>query len=377
MKKCHEVFVVKATLASFFLVFSVFFFSSAGIVFGQGTPPGEVCNGKDDNGDGVVDEGLNCDHYLSYLLDKSINPVNVILKDQFINPTDFTLVLIERLLNPVRKLHEGLAFNPKRPNLHYLAYRLQSSASFVPRSVLIENQFEKNIITVTKPRYLLTPTGKKKIGIPIEKLLSTLPPAAVNKLIAAIVPPIPQNANHYLCYDVEPYTIAEGVAVRDQFQNRQFEVVRALYLCNPAQKTHNGKVSEIIDRENHLMCYETIPHNTLNRKVITRDQFGIRSQTAVRTEEICLPTKKTHPTCERPNEDGTPVVFDKDSKYQKTGGQFVVVEPTLATVGQTADGTLMSTPDTHVNRTGTPATGETYTFDTEMLQLSLSGGGVK
>ena len=103
--------------------------------------------------------------------------------------------------------------------------------------------------------------------------------------------------------------------------------------------------------------------------MITHDQFGIRSQTAVRTEEICLPTKKTHPTCERPNEDGTAVVFDKDSKYQNTGGQFVVVEPTLATVGQTADGTLMSTPDTHVNRTGTPATGETYTFDTDMTRL--------
>ncbi|TSC67570.1 MAG: hypothetical protein CEO19_158 [Parcubacteria group bacterium Gr01-1014_73] len=290
MGKINELVGVKIVFASLFLVFSVFFFGTTGVVFGQAA---EICNGKDDNGDGVVDEGLNCDHYLSYLLDKSINPIGVVLRDQFIDPTDFTLVLIERLLNPVRKLHEGLAFNPKRPNLHYLAYRLQSSASFVPRSVLIENQFERNIITVTKPRYLLTPTGKKKAGIPIERILSTVPTSVADKLIASVVPPIPQNANHYLCYDVEPYNIAKGVTLRDQFQNRQFEVIRGLYLCNPAEKTHNGKVSEIVDRDNHLMCYEVIPHNQINRKVITHDQFGIKSQTAVRTEEICVPTVKT------------------------------------------------------------------------------------
>ena len=370
---------ISVALASPLLVLAAFvaILGIAVPVFAQGVPPAEICNGKDDNGDGVVDENLDCDHYLTYLLDKSIQPVTVTLSDQFIEPTDFTLTQIERLLNPVRKLHAGLAFIPKRPDLHYLAYRFQDPPSFAPRPVLIENQFERRDILITNPRYLLTPTGKRKAGIPIERLLSNLPPSAADRLIAAIVPPIPQNANHYLCYDVQPYDFVTGVSARDQFQNRQFEVIRGKYLCNPTEKTHNGKVSEIVDRENHLMCYEVLPHNQLNRKVITHDQFGIRSQTAVRTEEICLPTKKTHPTCERPNEDGTAVVFDKDSKYQNTGGQFVVVEPTLATVGQTADGTLMSTPDTHVNRTGTPATGEPYTFDTEMLQLSLSGGGVK
>src|SRR3989344_3754145 len=264
MKKINEIVGTKIVLASFFLVFPVVFFGTTGIVFGQGTPTGEICDGKDDNGNGVVDEGVNCDHYLSYLLDKSINPIKVSLRDQFISPTDFELVLIERLLNPVKKLHEGLVFNPKRPDLHYLAYRLKSPVTFVPRSVLIENQFEKNTIKVTKPRYLLTPTGKKKIGIPIEKLLSTMPSTAAGKLIASVVPSIPQNANHYLCYDVEPYTTAEGVLVKDQFQNGQFEVIRGLYLCNPTEKTHNGKVSEIIDRDNHLMCYEAIPHNQVN-----------------------------------------------------------------------------------------------------------------
>src|SRR3989344_9514085 len=91
-------------LVSSLLVFSLFALRSMGDAFAQGTPTSEICNGKDDDGDGVVDNGVNCDHYLSYLLDKSINPISVVLRDQFINPTDFTLNLIERLLNPVRKL---------------------------------------------------------------------------------------------------------------------------------------------------------------------------------------------------------------------------------------------------------------------------------
>ena len=368
----------KTALLGLVLIFSLFALGNVGVLFGQGVPQKEICNGQDDNGDGVVDENINCDHYLSYLLDKSINPINVVLRYQFIDPTDFTLVLIERLLNPVRKIHQGFTFNPRRPDLHYLAYRLQTPASFTPRSVQIENQFEKNIISVTKPRYLLTPTGKKKTGIPIERILSTVPPAAANRLIAAIVPPIPQSANHYLCYDVAPYDIAEGVSLRDQFQSRQFEVLRARYLCNPAEKTYNGKVSEIVDENNHLMCYEVIPHNPLNRKVITHDQFGIKSQNAVRTEEICVPTVKTHlpAACTHPDEQGTAVIFDENTKLQNTDGQFVIVEPVLATVGLTADALLQSGPDTVVTRGGTPAAGETYTFDTEMLQLSLSSGGV-
>mgnify|MGYP001572401818 FL=1 len=295
MTYAHKRVRFEAVLAFSILALALLMLGAIGTVFAQSAPTGEVCNGKDDNGDGVADEGVNCDHYLTYRLDKTIQPISVTLRDQFIQPTDFTLDRIERLLNPVRKLHTGLAFNPKRPDLHYLAYRLKSSAPFAPRTVLIQNQFEQRSITVLQPRYLLAPTGKKKIGIPIEKLLANLPPAAAEKLIAAVVPPIPQNANHYLCYDVEPYDVAKGVALRDQFQNRQFEVVKALYLCNPAEKRHADKVSPIVDENNHLMCYEVIPHNQLNRKVITHDQFGIKSQQAVRTEELCLPTVKTPP----------------------------------------------------------------------------------
>lgn len=353
------------------LTIALFVRGWGGAAFAQGTPQAEICNGKDDNGNGLIDEGVNCDHYLSYLLDKSINPISVVLRDQFIAPTDFTLVLIERLLNPVRKMHAGTTFTPRRPDLHYLAYRLQSSVPFAPRSVLIENQFERRTITVTKPRYLLAPTGKKKIGIP-DKTLSNLPASA----LAKIVPPLPQNANHYLCYDIAPYDIAKGVSLRDQFQNKKFEVIRARYLCNPVTKNHDGKVSNIVDERNHVMCYEVIPHNTVNRPVLTHDQFGIRSLKAVRTEEICVPTMKTPLTaCTRPDTQGTAVVFDADTNFRNTGGHLTVVQPTPTGWGLTADALLTSGPDTVITRSGSPEGGETYTFDTEMLQLMLSGGG--
>src|SRR3989344_3476094 len=114
-------------------LFSILFFAVGIVTLGsidfamaQGVPQKEICNGKDDNGDGQVDENVNCDHYLSYLVDKSINPVNVVLRDQFIQPTDFKVDRIERLINPVSKNHAGFIFTPKRPNLHYLAYRLET-----------------------------------------------------------------------------------------------------------------------------------------------------------------------------------------------------------------------------------------------------------
>ena len=379
MGKINEIFWIKVGFISFLIVSALFLLDNTGTIFAQGTPKTEICNGIDDNGDGVIDEGMSCDHYLSYLVDKSINPISVVLADQFISPTDFKLVLIERLLNPVRKIHAGITFNPKRPNLHYLAYRLQSSVPFAPRFVFIENQFEKRTLSVTKPRYLLTPTGKKKTSIPIDRILSEVPPSLADRILAKIVPSLPQDANHYLCYDVEPYTITKGVSLRDQFQNRSFEVIRARYLCNPVEKIHDGKVHNIIDEKNHLMCYEVIPHNSVNRPVLTHDQFGVKSLKAVRTEEICIPTVKTllpGGVCVRPDDHGTAVLLDADTEYQNTDGQLVIVAPALGVTGLTADTMLMSGPDTVITRTGTPELGETYTFDTEMLSMTLSGGGV-
>ena len=128
------------------------------------------------------------------------------------------------------------------------------------------------------------------------------------------------------------------------------------------------------------MCYEVIPHNQVNRKVITNDQFGIKSQTAVRTEEICVPTVKTDlsTACIHPDVQGTAVIFDENTKFQNTGGQLTVVQPapTLGTIGLTADAFLQSGPATVVTRTGSPVAGETHTFDTEMLQMTLSSGRI-
>ena len=156
-------------------------------------------------------------------------------------------------------------------------------------------------------------------------------------------------------------------------------MIRARYFCNPVEKTHEGKLNSIIDEKNHLMCYEVIPHNPVNRPVLTHDQFGVKSLKAVRTEEICVPTVKTllpQGRCVRPDDNGTAVLLDADTEYKNTGGQLVIVAPALGVTGLTADTMLMSGPDTDITRTGTPELGETYTFDTEMLSMMLSGGGV-
>ena len=376
MKKESKLFNIKA--AGFLvLALSLVVFAGASAVLEVNGSQYEICNGKDDNGDGRADEGANCDHYLSYLIDKTIHPVAVSLRDQFIGATNFQLAGIERLLNPAKKIHNNAIFKSRRQDLHYLAYRLEGEASFEPQAVVIENQFETRTVFAQKPRYLLTPTGKRESGLSLERVLSRLPESVISKVLATIAPPVPKNANHYLCYDVEPYDIAAGIVARDQFQSKKFEVLRARYLCNPVEKTHNEKVSEIVDRDNHIMCYEVMPHNQVNRKVLTNDQFGLNSQKVIQTEEICVPTIKTHleePTCIQPDEEGTAVIFAEDKQFQTTGGHLVVVPSALGTAGVTADGTLMSGPDTVIQRSGSPAEGETYLFDTEILSMSLSSG---
>ncbi|MEK7664017.1 MAG: hypothetical protein AAB340_01010 [Patescibacteria group bacterium] len=305
MNKANKMFNIKTTLLLLVLASSLIVFGYTSVLFSQVVWQKEVCNGVDDNGDGQVDENLNCDHYLSYLIDKPIKPINVVLHDQFIDPTDFQLVFIERLLNPVRKIHNGLRFDPKRLGLHYLAYQLKTYTYFQPRPVLIENQFEKRAVLVTNPRYLLTPTGKIKAKIPIDKITSLLPLNLANAILEKTAPSIPKNANHYLCYDIEPYDVSTSVFVRDQFQRGNFEVIKALYLCNPVEKIHNESVSEIVDQNSHIMCYEVIPHNQVNRNVTTRDQFGLKSQNTIRTEEVCVPTIKTElPNCDWPDGNG-------------------------------------------------------------------------
>ena len=69
------------------------------------------------------------------------------------------------------------------------------------------------------------------------------------------------------------------------------------------------------------------------------------------------------------------MLLDTSTKYQNTGGQLDVVQPTPVGGGLTADVLLHSVPATVITRGGSPASGETYVFETEMLQLSLSGGG--
>lgn len=372
-QQIHTTSRAKVMLAVSLLALSLVALGIAVNVVAQSLPQSEICNGKDDNGDGRIDE-VNCQHYLSYLVDKAIQPVSVVARDQFINPTEVELTGIERILNPVKKLHAGLAFGIKRADLHYLAYRLKMPIPFAPKSVFIANQFEQRDITVTRPRYLLTPTGKKKAGTPIEKVLSQVPQNVADRIIAAIVPPVPKDADHYLCYDVEPYNVIEGVTLRDQFQNKGFKTLRAKYLCNPAEKRHGDKTYPILDENNHLMCYEVIPHNPAYRKVVTNDQFGIRSLNVVRTEEICLPTAKVESQCVRPDEDGTAVVFDRHTPFHNTTGHFTIIQPVLTNSGLMADGVLQGTPDTIVSRSGSPAAGETYTFETEMLSLQLSSG---
>lgn len=257
-----------------------------------GLPAAELCNGKDDNGDGAIDDGLDCSqHYLAYRLQTApFTPVSVFLDDQF--SPNFFKVLVERpvaLLNPTHKRHSGLDFPIKRPELHYVAYTIKPEQPFPGTSVWIDNQFEQHVIKVDQPTLLLAPAAKKKLGAPSLDLgAATTNGVAIKKF------PIP-TANHYLCYNVEPATFQIPVYLADQFQARPFQVVERKRLCNPVAKEHSGGVFPIIDQQDHLTCYRVLDPIQKQRSVLLRDQFlGLKQGVAFEEREICVPTIKKH-----------------------------------------------------------------------------------
>ena len=235
-------------------------------------------------------------HYLSYRFQtQNFTPVNVFLQDQFLQG-QFTVVKPRILLNPVIKKvvdSQGLVhvYPITRPDLHYIGYQIQNlnAVAFPGAQVNISNQFETADIKVGQPRVLLAPAAKKRL--PVVNLGAANIPGATG--VAASKFPIP-DAEHYLCYDVEPKTFQIPLDLQDEFQGRHFAVVERKHLCNPVIKEHFGGVfpADIKNKDNHLMCYRVIDQINQARSVIVRDQFGFRPGKTFEENEICVPTTK-------------------------------------------------------------------------------------
>jgi hypothetical protein len=116
----------------------------------------------------------------------------------------------------------------------------------------------------------------------------------------AFVAKLCEGPDHFKCYDVFPNSKFEPftVELRDQFETQVVTVVKPVTLCNPVVKCVDGDCTQILNPDNHLVCYETKDApgspNFERREVVVSNQFGQPRMLSVwrRANLICLPSLK-------------------------------------------------------------------------------------
>jgi hypothetical protein len=162
------------------------------------------------------------------------SPLPVQVRDQFFGGP-ILVDTLERLLNPVYKIHGTQTFPPRNPELHYTWWRVRPPVR-VDQTVVYYDQFfpQGQTVTVDTLAFLLTPASKR-----------LQPP----------VPPPPPGENHYLCYRIFGIRPSATVGLQDQFRATQAPVLYPNYLCAPCYKQH-GTAQYPPRDSTHLIFYE-------------------------------------------------------------------------------------------------------------------------
>lgn len=106
------------------------------------------------------------------------------------------------------------------------------------------------------------------------------------------LPPIPVS-NHYVCYPAQAKFKPRRASFVDQFGEIDVTVTGITRLCAPATKRYDAKITPVVDKDSHLVCYSIKSDRTQKLpKVLINDQFGPLTLTLDQTNEICLPAGK-------------------------------------------------------------------------------------
>lgn len=108
--------------------------------------------------------------------------------------------------------------------------------------------------------------------------------------------------DHFKCYDVQPPTnfVPFTATLRDQFETEDVTVLQPVSLCNPVIKCLKGDCTQMLNPDDHLVCYETIDERGTpefeKREVELSNQFGQHQKLTVlrRKNLLCLPSLKAH-----------------------------------------------------------------------------------
>lgn len=118
----------------------------------------------------------------------------------------------------------------------------------------------------------------------------------------AFVAKLCDGLDHFKCYDVQPPTDFKPftATIRDQFETQDVKVLQPVSLCNPVIKCLNGDCTQMLNPDDHLVCYQTIDERGTpefeKRDVEVSNQFGQHQRLTVlrRKNLLCLPSLKAH-----------------------------------------------------------------------------------
>lgn len=229
------------------------------------------------------------DHFKCHNASGPAINVPVTLQDQF--DLAFVPPRVERktvvkpvlLCNPVTKTLAGVHTGVTNPNTHLKIYTIAPAETAPVRSVVVNNQFGDQKLTVRNPVVLAVPTQKLPHG-PFS------------------------GVDHFKCYVASGQPINRVVDLDDQFDlERNITVLQPVVFCNPVQKTRGTEVTRITHPDDHLVLY------SLSRApVVAINQFGQETLTIAVKDLLFVPSKKLSVTqvsaaaADSTNENGTP-----------------------------------------------------------------------
>jgi hypothetical protein len=212
---------------------------------------------------------VDLDHFKCYdALQAGFRQRTVGLRDQF-GQRRARVVRTRELCNPVSK-NEGRVLQPLA---HLVCYETRDqNTRFVRRQVLVNNQFGRRKLTVTRPSRLCVPSLKRRTG--------GAPPST---------PDPARLVDHFRCYDVTAQPAARTVTLRDQFRTSRTAVLRVVRLCNPVRKNNEP----MRRARSHLVCYSIRDAQAFNPLAVrVRNQFGRAALRVRRPVTLCLPSFK-------------------------------------------------------------------------------------
>jgi len=177
-----------------------------------------------------------------------------------------------RFCNPTDKLHQGSFTDISNPDAHLSIYRIETLDETFPTQVFVSNQFglEQDLNVL----------GPDVLAVPAQKLPHN-PPTGLG---------------HFKGYRVAGQPINIPVQLTDQFNvvgkpGSEVVVFDPVLLLNPARKNQNGVVTEMVNPEQHLVCYEITPEST-TRTVEFANQLEEGELALFMSGLLCVPSSK-------------------------------------------------------------------------------------